>query len=141
MPQVINVKFTDNSEAIKAELSNKVSGWLKAIGEDAASTAAKVLTDTNTIDTGTLKNSISSAVIESEKQVHIGTNVHYAPYHEFGTGKYASDGTGRQGGWNYQDADGNWHHTYGVPAKHFLQFGASAHQEEYKAMLEQTLKN
>ena len=138
MAQVIDVKIEDNSEIVKAEAKTKIFAWLEAIGHDAASTAANVLTETNTIDTGRLKNSISHAVSESEQTVYIGTNVEYAPYHEFGTGIYTEGG--RQGGWAYQDANGEWHRTYGVPAKHFLQFGASAHAEEYKAMLEQALK-
>lgn len=134
MALVVDVKITDNKQAIEQALSTKVAAWLKAIGEDAASTAASRVP----VDTGTLKNSISSAVSESEKAVYIGTNVEYAPYHEFGTGIYTAGG--RQGGWSYQDAAGEWHFTKGVPAKHYLQFGASAHQQEYKAMLEQALK-
>ena len=134
MGLVADVKFTDNKKIIEQALTPKINAWLKAIGEDAASTAANKAP----VDTGTLKNSISSAVSESEKAVYIGTNLSYAPYHEFGTGIYTAGG--RTGGWSYQDASGEWHRTYGVPAKHFLQFGASAHQQEYKAMLEQALK-
>lgn len=134
MALVIDVKITDNKAAIEQAMTAKVGAWLKAIGEDAASTAAKKAP----VDTGTLKNSISSAVSESEKKVYIGTNVSYAPWHEFGTGIYTEGG--RQTSWSYQDAKGEWHRTNGVPAKHFLQFGASAHQQEYKALLEQALK-
>lgn len=139
MAAVIDVKVIDNKEAIMAEMKGKLHGWLEAIGQDAASTAANVLTETNTIDTGRLKNSISHAVDDPETCVYIGTNVEYAIYHEFGTGKYVAGG--RSTPWSYQDKDGNWHKTYGVPAKHYIQFGATAHQSEYKAMLEQALKN
>lgn len=138
MALVADVKFTDNKQAIEQEMTRKVAAWLNGIGQDAATTAANVLTETGTVDTGTLRNSISHAVSESEKAVYVGTNVSYAPYHEFGTGIYTAGG--RQGGWSYQDAAGEWHFTKGVPAKHFLQFGATAHKDEYKAMLEQALK-
>lgn len=141
MAKVIDIKFTDHKEEVLAEMKGKLHGWLDAIGQDAASSAANVLTETNTIDTGRLKNSISHAVDDENTCVYIGTppEMDYAIYHEFGTGKYVAGG--RSTPWSYQDKDGNWHKTYGVPAKHFLQFGASAHQAEYKALLEQALKD
>jgi HK97 gp10 family phage protein len=38
-----------------------------------------------TVDTGTLKRSITNVVDDNEKSVIIGTNVEYAPYVELGT--------------------------------------------------------
>ena len=111
MAQVVSIKITDHSAEVLEAMNEQVLAWLEAIGEDAAGTAA----DKAPVDTGRLKGSISSAVVESEKAVYIGTNVEYAPYQEFGTSR-------------------------GVKGKHFLQFGASAHQEEYKALLEEYLK-
>lgn len=140
MAGVVEVKIEDHKAEIMAACKQQIYGWLEAIGEDAASTAANVLTMTGTIDTGTLKNSISSAVDEQEQCVYIGTNVDYAIYHEFGTGKYAEGGNGRSTPWAFQDKDGVWHWTHGVPAKHFLQHGATAHQAQYKQMLEAALK-
>lgn len=136
MAKVVEVSFTDNKDAVMAAMRDQVNAWLEAIGEDAASTAA----DFAPVDTGRLKSSISSAVDEENTCVYIGTNVEYAIYHEFGTGKYAEGGGGRQTPWAFQGSDGVWHYTHGVPAKHFIQFGATAHQAEYKAMLEAQLK-
>lgn len=133
----VSVKMIDNKQEIKQAMQSQVVAWLNAIGQDAASTAANKAP----VDTGALKNSISHAVDEEEKKAYIGTNIEYAIWHELGTGIYASEGGGRQGGWSYQDSEGNWHRTNGVPAKHFLQFGATAHQAEYKAMLENALKD
>lgn len=133
---VVDFKFTDNKAAIEEAMKNQVNAWLEAIGEDAASTAAEFCP----VDTGRLKSSISSAVDENEQAVYIGTNVEYAKYHEFGTGKYAEGGGGRAKPWAYQDANGEWHWTAGVPARHFLQFGCTAHQDQYKQMLEAALK-
>lgn len=122
MAQVVEVKIEDNSEEVLEELHDKVVDWLEAIGEDAADTAARrapVGTPESTgipgYIGGTLKNSISSAVVENENAVYIGTNVEYAPYQEFGTSR-------------------------GISGKHFLQFGATAHQAEYKQLLEEKLK-
>ena len=111
MAKVIEVKMTSNAEAVKTEAKAKIANWLVAIAEDAAQTAASVAP----VDTGRLKNSITSAVDPDEQVAYIGTNVEYAPYQEFGT-------------------------STGVKGRHFLQFGATAHQQEYKAMLESTLK-
>ena len=139
MAKVLDFKFTDNKADVEAALKEKVYAWLEAIGEDAASTSAKFAP----VDTGRLKNSISSAVNEQEQVVYIGTppDIHYAIYHEFGTGKYASGGGGRSTPWAYQDEKtGEWRWTAGVPARHFLQFGCTAHTEQYKQMLEAALK-
>lgn len=123
MAKVVDVKLVDNSEEVLEALGEQVSAWLEAIGEDAAGTAA----DRAPVDKGRLKNSVNWATQNNygsgdpplatpeENTVYIGTNVEYAPYQEFGTSK-------------------------GVPGKHFLQFGATAHQAEYKSLLEQTLK-
>ena len=141
MAEVVSVKIDSHTEEVLAEAKEKILDWLEAIGEDAASTAAQVLTDTNTVDTGTLRNSVTHAVDPEEQAVYIGTDVEYAIYHEFGTGIYAEGGGGRTKPWMYQDKDGVWHWTRGVKAKHFIQFGATAHQEDYKELLEQALSN
>ena len=122
MAKVVEVKIEDNSEEVLEAMNEQVLDWLEAIGSDAADTAARrapVGTPESTgipgYIGGTLKNSISHAVVESEKAVYIGTNVEYAPYQEFGTSR-------------------------GIKGKHFLQFGATAHQAEYKSLLEEKLK-
>jgi phage gpG-like protein len=109
MAQITSVKIENNTEAVIEEMKSKMTSWLEAIGLDAASTAAGVAP----VDTGRLKDSIGSAVVDNV--VYIGTNVEYAPYQEFGTSK-------------------------GVPGRHFLQFGATAHLAEYQALLEEVMK-
>ena len=49
---------------------------------------------------------------------HVGTNLEYAPYVEYGTGKYVPEG--RKTPWSYQDAKGQWHTTSGMPAQPYL---------------------
>lgn len=122
MAKVVDVRIVDNSEEVLEAMTEKVLDWLDAIGEDAAGTAADKAPVGTPESTGipgyiggTLKNSISHAVVSSEKAVYIGTNVEYAPYQEFGTSR-------------------------GIAGKHFIQFGATAHQSEYKAELEARLK-
>lgn len=137
-----NVTIKSHIDEVKNAAEIDILAWLDAIGEDAAETAASKAP----VDTGRLKNSISHAVAPDEHTVYIGTNVkneegkNYAIYHEFGTGVYAADGAGRQTPWAFKDKDGHWHYTKGVPAKHFLKFGVTAHKSAYKKALEQYLK-
>lgn len=109
--EVKSVRIESNVEEVEEALTEKALAWLEAVGLDAEGVAAGKAP----VDTGRLKDSISHAVIESEKAVYIGTNVEYAPYQEYGT-------------------------STGIPGKHFIRFGATAHQSEYKALLEENLK-
>lgn len=54
-------------------------------------------------DTGELANSIQMTISEDEGLVY--TNLGYAPYVEFGTGKYAVGGDGRPGYWVFVKGD------------------------------------
>lgn len=65
------------------------------------------------VDTGRLRNSISHAV--EDRAAYIGTNVEYAPYVELGA-------RGRDG-------------------KHMLQRAATEHTDEYKRLMEDSMKN
>lgn len=65
------------------------------------------------VDTGRLRNSISHAT--DDEAAYIGTNVEYAPYVELGA-------RGRKG-------------------KHMLQRAATEHSDEYKRLMEDSMKN
>ena len=65
------------------------------------------------VDTGRLRNSISHAT--DDESAYIGTNVEYAPYVELGA-------RGRKG-------------------KHMLQRAAAEHTDEYKRLMEDSMKN
>ena len=148
---VASVRIESHIEEVNEEMLAKVEEWLEGVGEDAAGTAAGI--PNFPVDSGRLKNSINWATAEAhgggdspletpeEKAVYIGTNVEYAVYHEFGSGKYAENGSqAKRIPWAFKDKNGNWHLTSGVPARHFLQFGMTAHKEQYKQMLEDKLK-
>lgn len=131
--------FEDNSGEIMAAFQNALERGLMAIGETAVTHAKKSLTDQKAVDTGRLRNSINYAVKDDE--VYIGTPVEYAPYVEFGTGKYAEGGGGRPTPWVYQDDNGNWHWTAGNPARPFIAPAAKDHTQEYRKLLEDSLEN
>jgi phage gpG-like protein len=65
------------------------------------------------VDTGRLRNSISHAT--DDEAAYIGTNVEYAPYVELGA-------RGRDG-------------------KHMLQRAATEHTDEYKRLMEESMRN
>lgn len=132
-----DVKITDNTPQVKQEFSRALLRGMWSVGE----TAARYARELTPVDTARLRNSITHVEDENEKAVYIGTNVEYAIWHEIGTGIYASQGGGRQSPWAFQDKNGDWHYTHGVKARHFLQRAATEHGDEYKRLLESSLKS
>ena len=88
------------------------------------------------VDTGNLRSSITYDV-DGDEGV-IGTNVEYAPYVEFGTGLFSSQGDGRTDvPWRYQDAKGEWHTTSGQEPQPYLQPAL----QESRGQIEEIFKN
>ena len=87
------------------------------------------------VDLGNLRESIHYKVEENDLSVSIGTPVEYAPWVELGTGEYAEDGNGRQGGWFYTDSKGNGHFTLGNKPQPFLRPALIENKTEIKKLL------
>lgn len=130
----IDIQITDNSGEIFREMESKKKAALEGVGI-AAEGFCKRLTP---VDLGTLRNSMTHAVRGDD--VYIGSNIHYAPFVELGTGIYASDGKGRQSPWGYYDRNGKYHVTRGMKPHHMLKKAASEHTEEYKRIIEAIMK-
>ena len=142
----IEVKVTDNSKEYLAALDDAVERALEACGMQAEGHAkVEISNKPKRVDTGLLRNSITHAVSgkpaaigsysadkpkkgkensgsysgqapdEKNKAVWIGTNVEYAPYVHDGTSKMA--------------------------ANRFLKNAVVKNKDEYKAIIEQQLKN
>lgn len=79
--EIMEVKFTDNSEKVMNALKQAKSNALEAIGI----TAEKYAKEKTPVDTGRLRNSISHA--KDDDSAYVGSNVEYAPYVELGTAK------------------------------------------------------
>ena len=110
------VTFKDYRVKVKDAINQNCEAFLHEATGEIASQAA----DNSPVDTGQLKGSWGTAVNGNEGIV--GSGLEYAIYQEFGTGEYASGaGGGRQGGWHYQDANGNWHFTKGTRPRRMLQ--------------------
>ena len=127
----------NNTDKILAELPKAVEKALMAAGAQAEDHCKMYET---AVDTGNLRNSITHAM-ESEDTVAIGTPVEYAPYVEWGTGKFAERGSNaKKIPWRYKDEEGNWHITSGMKAVHFMQRGIMNHLREYGEIIKKSLE-
>lgn len=131
----MDVRFTDNSKEVLAKKGGTLAKALEQCGLLGENYAKKNCP----VDTGALRNSISHKVVLSEEAAYIGTNQEYGPYVELGTGIYISGG--RPTPWVYQDANGNWHMTHGQRAQPYLKPAVADHASQYRAILEDALKN
>ena len=102
-----NVQFADFSVQVINALEDAVDAYLNEAGGEMVSQ-----TQRNTrVDTGQLKGSWQYKV--DGNTATIGSPLENAIWEEFGTGEHALEGNGRQGGWAYEDAKGEWHFTRG----------------------------
>ena len=131
----MSFRIIDNSEEIKKEFEAALLRGLEKCGLVAEGYAKKLCP----VDTGNLRNSITHTGDEQEPAAIIGTNNEYAAYVELGTGKYAEGG--RPTPWVYQDDEGHWHWTAGNPAQPFLKPAVADHQQTYRNIIEDELKN
>lgn len=117
----------DNTDAIIKATDEAIYNALDIIGNKAADYAAALAP----VQTGNLKNSMTSEVSQGEKAVYIGTAVEYAPFVEFGhhqqVGRYVPE-IGKRLVRDF------------VPAKPFLKPAIQNHLDEYKNILETELK-
>lgn len=102
-----NVRLEDNTIQVINALESAVEAYLHEAGGEMVSQ-----TQRNTrVDTGQLKGSWQYKV--DGDTATIGSPLENAIWEEYGTGEHALAGNGRQGGWRYQDAKGEWHFTRG----------------------------
>ena len=107
----IEVKITSNLDEVEQASAEAVERALEAMGLQAEG-YAKMLCP---VDTGNLRNSITHEVVMEDSAVHIGTNVEYAAYVEYGTSK--------------------------MKAQPYLEPAVIDHVDEYKDIAEYYLKN
>lgn len=107
----MSVKFEDNSIKVKGAINDAVIAFLnEAAGEVVSQTQRN-----SRVDTGQTKGSYTYDVTVDvdSAEAKIGSPLENAIWEEFGTGEYALNGDGRQGGWRYEDDNGQWHFTRG----------------------------
>ncbi len=86
---------------------------INAVLEECAGEMESQAKSNTRVASGQTKNNWQHHVDTSKHEATIGNNLENAIWEEFGTGEHALEGNGRQGGWTYQDEEGNWHHTHG----------------------------
>lgn len=92
---------------------------------------------------GELRRSITSR-IDTDGNELIGvvfTPLEYAPYVEYGTGLFAEEGGRTDTPWHYQDDEGNWHSTSGMPPQPYLRPALNENREEILRILKEGIKN
>ena len=134
----MDIEIKDNSASVIAAKNEAIAAALEAVGLQAEG-YAKMLEDGFKHPTGRLRNSITHGV-DGGDTAYIGTTVGYAPYVEFGTGIYASNGGGRKDPWAYQDDEGKWHMTRGIKPTHAFQKAVNDHKSEYEAIIKAHLQ-
>ena len=106
----MRVDIIDNSPQVLKSMEEQVEIALETCGLVAEGYAKRLCP----VDTGNLRNSITHEVRAEESAVYIGTNVEYGPHVEMGTSK--------------------------TRAQPFLKPSVMDHIDEYKRILEQSLK-
>ena len=107
----MGVEIHDNSREIANDIKSALLRGLEKCGLTAERFAKKLAP----YDTGNLRNSITHEVDDGEPAVYIGTNVEYAPYVCLGT--------------------------IHMNAQPFLKPAVNDHKDEYRKILENSLKN
>lgn len=130
------VKYESFMKDVAKQLENRQQRALEAASQF-------VLGETSLrcpVDTGNLKGSYHRKIDMKGLVAYVGTNVHYAPYVEFGTGIYAESGKGRKTAWAYQDDSGRWHATRGSKPQPHLRPAFADNRDRIKMLVERELK-
>jgi hypothetical protein len=139
-----NIEYRDNTNKILALFESAKTRGLEAIGMTAEGHAKKKITEAGAVDTGRLRNSITYALA--------GKETHVKSYKANKGGKdretYTYDGTaeGKKGsgvyiGTNVEYAAFVENGAQGRTAVHFLQDSATGHTDQYKKLMEDSMKN
>ena len=112
-----SIIFTDNLEEVLAAVDSAITAGLVEIGAKAQGYAK----DLTPVRTGILRDSIGVEVDKDEKAAYIGTMVDRFPKKPYG--QYVELGA------------------RGRPGVHMLQRAATEHTDEYKRLMEDSMKN
>ena len=142
-----NIEYRDNTEEVLNALEAAIRRGNEAIGLAAEGHAKKKITKEKAVDTGRLRNSITYALAGEETHVKSYTANKKKGEKERKTYTYEGTAEGKKGsgvyiGTNVEYAEGielGTHRKAG--AVHFLQDAAANHTDEYKQLMEDSMKN
>ena len=112
-----SIIFTDNLEEVLEAVDSAITAGLVEIG----ATAQGYAKDLTPVRTGTLRDSIGVEVKKDEKAAYIGTMIDKFPDKPYG--QYVEIGA------------------RGRPGVHMLKRAATEHTDEYKKLMEDSMKN
>ena len=112
-----SIIFTDNLEEVLKAVDSAITAGLVEIG----ATAQAYAKDLTPVRTGTLRDSIGVEIKKDEKAAYIGTMVDKFPKKPYG--QYVELGA------------------RGRPGVHMLKRAATEHTDEYKRIMEDSMKN
>lgn len=138
-----NVEF-DGLEAIYKMLNNTVE--IEQLKRDMGKACALVERSAKQKapkGVGDLRRSITSKVEADNGEVKgiVYSALEYAPYVEYGTGLFAEEEGRQDVPWCYQDDEGNWHTTSGMPPHPYLRPALDENRERIKQVLKDGLTN
>lgn len=111
------VEFHDYTEEVQGLIAELAYTVLEEVAGELESQVKR----NTAVDTGQTKNSwqhrVTGSMMAGKYKAQVGSDYINAVWEEFGTGEYALNGDGRQGGWSYRDERGDWHYTKGKPPK------------------------
>lgn len=109
----VEMNIDSHREELIDEIKSKMPAILEKLGQAGENNAKFEITALGAVDTGNLRNSISHT--DDGEYAYIGTNVEYAPYVEMGTSR--------------------------MDERPFLRNAVLNHQDEYREIFEEGLKN
>lgn len=102
--------------------------------------AKLIITANKNVDIGHLRSSIVKAVDNSKLNGTVSTNVEYAPYIEFGTGRFAEGGGGRSTPWRFFSDRYGWVTTSGHIAYPFMRPALNDNKDKLIKIAESEVK-
>lgn len=103
------VKFHDFTIKVTDAMEDEIN----AVLEECAGEMESAVKRNSRVKTSQTKNSFQHFVDDAKHEAVIGSPLENAIWEELGTGEYALEGNGRQGGWVYVDEEGKGHFTRG----------------------------
>ena len=150
IPMTLDERSVSRAMRIINSIRNKLNPAMKHLVSDLAEKGVEIARadllafDRPAYYTGQLYDSIRTEPINGGKDAKITAGegletdigVSYALLVEYGTGIYGEDVNGHGiAGWNYfNERDGRWHHTVGMPARPFM-------HNTYERLLEEAQEN
>jgi hypothetical protein len=130
------VKFEDYFIKVIDAMDDKIN----AVLEECAGEMESAVKRNTRVKTSKTKNSFSHFVDEEKHEAVIGSPEENAIWEEIGTGEHALKGDGRQGGWFYEDEEGNGHFTHGKKPSRAFHHAYKSLEKPIQKRIQEALK-